>query len=159
MVFATKTKGAEICQAWGTNLTKTLKAGADNVDAFNDYKNLFDLSEPVYVVLQSESGDEVTFTISDDPQADATITWDEFRTSTTIDLKEQNYLKTEAQCLGVLGDRLILEAGRFNTDGEVYVETYSLLTLNDDGKIIMVEAFTDPQTSSLTSTVSDKQQK
>jgi ketosteroid isomerase-like protein len=33
---------------------------------------------------------------------------------------------------------------RFNKDGEVYAEAYSLLTFNGEGKIISVEAFSDP---------------
>jgi hypothetical protein len=52
-------------------------------------------------------------------------------------------------CLGVLGDHMILETGRFNKAGEIYVTAYSLLTLNEAGKIVGLEAFSDVQAASL----------
>ena len=104
-------------------------------------RSLFVADESVSVVLQNAEGAEVHFTIGD--QDDATMTWQEFQETSTQDLTAQNYLKTEGQCLGVLGDRMILETGRFNKDGEVYQEVFALVTLNEDGKITMLEAFSD----------------
>ena len=81
------------------------------------------------------------------------MTWQEFRDTSTQDLAAQNYLKTESECLGVLGDRMILETGRVNKDGEVYQEVFSLVTLNAKGKITMLEAFSDINAAALLASV------
>lgn len=127
------------------NLTKAI---ADrDVSCFRE---LFVKDEPVYIVMQTSEGDEAAFTVADDPEA-GTLSWADFLESAAKDLESQNYAKTEAQCLGILGDRMIMEAGRFNKDGVVYLESYSLVTLDEEGKITMFEAFTDPQASNLLS--------
>jgi len=77
------------------------------------------------------------------------MNWQEFQETTNVDLKAQSYLKTESECLGVLGDRMIMEAGRINQAGEVYQESFALVTLNSDGKIIMLESFSDANVASL----------
>ena len=141
-------KAKEIVDKWGPALTKAILDGD-----LSTFKELF-VSEPVAVVLQNGEGAEAEFTIGDGEEA--TLTWGEFHELTTKDLKEQNFLKSESQCLGVLGDRLIMEVGRFNKDGEVYAEAYSLLTFNEEGKIVSVEAFSDPDVGSLLSAVSSK---
>jgi ketosteroid isomerase-like protein len=141
-------KANEIADKWGPALTKAILDG--DLSAFKD---LF-VSEPVAVVLQNGEGAEAEFTIGDGEEA--TLTWGEFHELTTKDLKEQSFLKSESQCLGVLGDRMIMEVGRFNKDGEVYAEAYSLLTFNEEGKIVAVEAFSDPVVGSLMSAVSSK---
>jgi ketosteroid isomerase-like protein len=141
-------KGNEIAGKWGPALTKAILDGD-----LSTFKELF-VSEPVAVILQNGEGVEAEFTIGDGEEA--TLTWGEFHELTTKDLKEQRFLKSEAQCLGVLGDRMIMEIGRFNKDGEVYAEAYSLLTLNEEGKIVAVEAFSDPEVESLIAAVSSK---
>ena len=145
MTVATKQEGiTAIAAKWGPALTKAAKEGD-----MSDFRALF--APEVEVVLQNALGEESEFVIGDSEEC--VLSWEDFHELTTKDLKEQNYLKTESQCLGVLGRRLILETGRFNTEGEVYLESYSLITVDKDGKIVAVEAFTDPQTSSLMSAV------
>lgn len=77
------------------------------------------------------------------------MNWQEFQETTKIDLETQNYLKTESECLGVLGDRMIMETGRINQAGEVYQESFALVTVNSGGKIIMLESFSDANVASL----------
>lgn len=138
----------EIADQWGPALTKAVKES--DISAF---RSLF-APGPIMVVLQNAMGEEMEFTVGDD--GESTLTWDEFHKTTTKDLTEQDYQKTEAQCLGVLGSRMILEVGRFNTSGEVYVETYSLLTLDEENKVTCFESFSDPNMGGLMTAVGEK---
>lgn len=146
MVTAHKV-AADIADKWGPALTKSIKERD-----ISDFKALFASDEPVFVVLQNAEGNEAEFTIGDIDEA--SLTWDEYHELSIKDLTAQQYAKTEAQCLGVLGDRMILESDRFNTDGDVYMEAFSLLTLNEEGKIVAFEAFSDPQSAQLLASVS-----
>jgi uncharacterized protein YuzE len=92
-----------------------------------------------YVVLQSEDGGELEFSLGDDP--DCSMSWEQFAESSLKDLEQQKYDCTTTNCLGVLGNRMILETGRLNTDGELYMTATSLVEFNDDGKIIGFESF------------------
>ena len=56
-------------------------------------------------------------------------------------MEAQKYDCTTSNCLGVLGNRMILETGRMNTDGELYMMASSLVEFREDGKIIGLEAF------------------
>lgn len=59
------------------------------------------------------------------------------------DLEAQGYEETTSNCLGILGNRLILETGRINKAGELYLTATSLVEFNDDGKVVGFEAFTE----------------
>ena len=133
------------------DLVLTLYCLSNNVEPCLLPPSLFVADEPVSVILQNSEGAEVHFTVGD--VEDATMTWQEFRDTSTQDLAAQNYLKTESECLGVLGDRMILETGRVNKDGEVYQEVFSLVTLNANGKITMLEAFSDINAAALLASV------
>jgi hypothetical protein len=104
--------------------------------------------------LQNAKGQEVHVTIG--AQDDADMSWKEFHETTTKDLESQNFLKTESECLGVLGDRMMMQTGRLNKAGEVYMEAFLLLTLNDAGKITMLESFSNVNASSLMSAAMEK---
>jgi hypothetical protein len=153
---------SSIADQWGPALTKAI------VDKdISEFRSLFaDDEAGVVVVLQNAEGSEAVFTIvdskeeggeeeaaTDNPVLEGrvagSLTWEEFREASAVDLEKQSYAKTEALCLGVLGDRMMMEVGRFNTSGQIIVETYSLLTFNSEGKVTMVETFTDPQVSSV----------
>lgn len=135
---------AAVADKWGPALTKAIKEG----DA-EDFKALF-TDDLIEVVIQNAEGGESCFTIGDDNE-EATLEWKTFLEMSIAELKEQDYVKTESQCLGILGPRCILEMGRFNSKGEVYQESISLLTLDEKtGLIVAVEAFTDPGMSTLT---------
>jgi hypothetical protein len=153
-------QAASIADQWGPALTKAI------VDKdLSEFRGLFVEQGPVVVVLQNAEGSEAVFTIVDSKETEeeeaatdnpalegrvaGSLTWEEFREASAVDLEKQSYAKTEALCLGVLGDRMMMEVGRFNTSGEIIVETYSLLTFNAEGKVTMVETFTDPQVSSV----------
>ena len=147
-----KSIAAAIGQAYGVEMTKAIASGD-----ISGFRSLF-VDGPVLVVLQNAAGEEAEFTIADAPAAgegdDAaaagvTMTWDEFKDTAIKDLTEQDYDKTETQCLGTLGDRMIMETGRFNKSGQVYLETYQLISFNGDGKITAVELFSDPATTTL----------
>jgi len=138
-------KFPQVAASWGPALTKAVVGGD-----ISDFKSLFVESEPVTVVLQTAEGEEAVCSVGSDPE-ECLMTWEDFVELSSKDLAEQDYTKTEAQCLGVLGDRMIMETGRFNSKGEVYLEAYALVTLNGDGKIIMMEAFTDVQAPTLLS--------
>ena len=147
MTFA-KDKGEEIAAAWGPALTKGMNEG--DMTAF---KALFIDKEPIYTVLQDSVGNESETSIGEGGE----MSWETFQELSSKDLAEQNFAKIESQCLGVLGDRMILETGRFNKAGEVYLEAYSILTVNAEGKVTVVEAFADPQLSSLTEQAAKKE--
>jgi len=132
---------SDIAKKYGPYLTKAIKG-----DGIEELKNMF--VSPVRVVLQSSDGDEVLFTIGDDDNA--SMTWEEFHQITAKDLQEEDYEKTESDCLGVLGNRLIMEVARINTAGEVYLLAYNLVKFNDDGKITDFESFSDLKTATLT---------
>ena len=145
-----KQVATDIANKWGPALTKAIITGAD----LDDFQSLFVSDQPIVVVLQNAEGTESEFTIGDGE--DATMTWMDFHELTMADAKKQDFAKVECQCLGVLGDRMIMESGRFNAAGEVYLESYSLLTVNNEGKITAFEAFTDPQMSGLITAVENK---
>ncbi len=88
------------------------------------------------------------FTIGDDDNA--SMTWEEFQSIPNKDLEEQEYEKTESECLGVLGNRFIMEVARINKAGEAYLVAYNLVEFNDEGKIIEFESFSDLKVTSLT---------
>jgi hypothetical protein len=138
--MSAKAKGKEIADQWGPALTKGMLDG--DMTAF---KELFIQDEPIYTVLQDAEGHEIETSIGTGGE----LSWETFQELSSKDLKEQNFLKIEAQCLGVLGDRMLLETGRFNEAGEVYLEAYSLLTIDGNGKVTMVEAFVDTQMASV----------
>lgn len=112
---------------------------------------LFVTDEAVSVVIQNSEGEEMHFTVGD--QEDATLSWADFQTTVCKDLDEQKYAKSVSECLGVLGDRFIMEVGRINEAGEVYMEGFSLVTINAEGKIIMIEGFTDVNAEGLVQAV------
>ena len=120
----------EAALKWGPALTKGVKEGD-----ISDFVALFSTGL-VEVVIQGSDGHEACFTIADDNE-EATLDWKTFFEMSTAELKEQDYVKTESQCLGVLGPRCILEMGRFNSSGEVYAESIALLTMGrESGKIV-----------------------
>ena len=141
---------AQVAEKFGPAVTKAGKEGD-----ISDFKALF-TPGVVEVVLQGSNGKEACFTIADDIP-EATLDWTTFFDGVTAELKDQDYLKTETQCLGVLGPRCIMEQGRFNTQGEVYFETVSVLTLNPDGLIVAYEAFTDPMLKAMTDLAEPKE--
>ncbi|CAB9524942.1 expressed unknown protein [Seminavis robusta] len=122
---------------WGPAVTKAVKEGD-----ISDFKALF-APYLVEVVIQGGDGNEACFTISDENK-EATLDWKTFVDMATADLKEQDFLKTECQCIGLLGPRCIMEQGRFNNAKELYHENIAVLTFNDKGQIVAYEAFTDP---------------
>jgi hypothetical protein len=147
-----KSVAAALGTAYGVELTEAVASGD-----ISGFRALF-VDGPVLVVLQNASGQEAEFTIADAPaegeetdaSVAATMTWNDFRDMATKDLKDQDYAKTETQCLGTLGDRIIMESARFNTAGEVYLEAYQLISFDSlHGKITAVELFSDPAATTL----------
>lgn len=132
---------AAIAENYGPYLTKAMKG-----DGIEELKSMF--SSPVHVVLQNSEGDEMVFTIGDEDNA--SMTWLEFQQVSSQDLSQQDYLQTESECLGVLGNRLILEIARLNQAGEAYLAAYALVEFNDEGKITDFESFSDLKTTTLT---------
>ena len=135
----TSALAAEVVAKWGPTFTKAVKEGD-----ISEFKALF-TDGLVEVVVQGAGGREACFTIADDNE-EATLDWKTFFEMSTAQLKEKDYAKTESQCLGVLGPRAILEMGQFNSKGEIFKESISLLTLGQaSGKIVAFESFTDPE--------------
>lgn len=132
---------SEIAEKYGPYLTKAMKG-----EGIDDLQSLF--ASSVFVTLQDGKGDEILFSIGSDDNA--SMTWTEFQQTTAIDVVSQNYEKTESVCLGVLGNRLIMEVARVNTAGEVYLVAYNLVEFSEEGKIVEFESFSDLQTTSLT---------
>jgi hypothetical protein len=141
---------SQIAEKFGPAVTKCFKEGD-----ISDFRALF-TPGVVEVVLQGVNDKEACFTIADD-NPEATLDWKSFVDQATAELKDQDYLKTESQCLGVLGPRCIMEQGRFNTKGEVYFESVSVLTLSPDGLIVAYEAFTDPMMKTMTDLAMSKE--
>lgn len=104
------------------------------------------------VLPTAEDGSEISFTVGD--QEDALIPWEELQKVMASDMSAQGYARTESECVGVLGDRFMMQTARFNKAGEIYQESFSLLTLNADGKITMLESFSDVNAEGLMSTAS-----
>lgn len=124
---------ADIAAKWATHMTSAAKGGD-----LGPFKALF--ADQVYVILQNSEGDEVEFSIGVDPDV-ASMTWEQFAETAFNNLEEQKYECTKSACLGVLGNRMILETGRINTDGELYLSATSLVEFNSDGKVIGFESF------------------
>lgn len=122
----------KIADYWGPAVTKIIKD--------KDMAPLVSLCAPsVAVVLQTSTGDEATFTIG----GEGAIDWAEFADLTSKDMEEQDYKQTESASMGILGNRMILEAGRINSKDELYMNTCMVLTLDKSGKITKLEAFAD----------------
>ena len=130
-----------------SGLKITVPCCLSNVVLYLSPHSLFVTDEPLSAIVQNTEGAEVRFTIG--KQEGATMTWQEFHDTLSQDLAAQNYIKTESECMGVLGDRMILKTGRVNKEGELYHEVFSLLTLNEEGKITMLEAFSDLKAANL----------
>jgi hypothetical protein len=58
-------------------------------------------------------------------------------------LEVQQYDETTTNCLGVLGNRMILESGRINKSGELYLTATSVVEFNDEGKVVGFESFNE----------------
>ena len=132
---------ANIAEKYGPYLTKAMKG-----EGVEDLMSLF--ASPVEVVLQSSGGNEILLSIGNDDNA--SMTWEEFQEAASKDLAAQDFARTESVCLGVLGNRFILEVARFNTAGEIYLVAYSLMEINSEGKIVAYESFSDVKAASLT---------
>jgi hypothetical protein len=141
---------AQVAEKFGPAVTKAFKEGDSS-----DFRALF-TPGIVEVVLQGVNDKEACFTVADD-NPEATLDWKTFIDQASAELQDQDYLKTESQCLGVLGPRCIMEQGRFNTKGEVYLEMVAVLTLNVDGLIVAYEAFSEPLLKALTDNATTKE--
>mmetsp|Transcript_43440 Transcript_43440/g.105283 ORF Transcript_43440/g.105283 Transcript_43440/m.105283 type:complete len:151 (+) Transcript_43440:99-551(+) len=130
----------KIATEWAEKMTSAGKGGP-----IEPLKALF--SPVVYVVLQSSDGGEVEFTLGD--EGETTMTWDQFAESAFKDLEAQQYEETTSNCLGVLGNRLILETGRINKSGELYLTATSIVEFNDDGLIVGFESFNEVSDSTV----------
>jgi uncharacterized protein YuzE len=138
---------ARIAVDYAKHLTTAAKGGS-----LDPFKDLF--AETCYVVLQDAEGQEVEFTLGDGD--DCTMTWDQFTDAAFKDLEAQKYDCTTSNCLGVLGNRMIMETGRMNTDGELYLMATSLVEFREDGKVIGIEAFNAVDIDSVIEAVKEK---
>ncbi|KAL3912653.1 MAG: hypothetical protein SGARI_001045 [Bacillariaceae sp.] len=132
MAAENRNTAARIAVDYAKHLTTAAKGGS-----LEPFKELF--ADPCYVVLQDAEGQEVEFTLGE--TEGCSMTWEQFTEAAFKDLEVQKYDYTTSNCLGVLGNRMILEVGRTNTDGELYMMASSLVEFNNDGKIIGYEAF------------------
>jgi uncharacterized protein YuzE len=139
---------AHISANWGKFMTEAATTG--NLD---NLKSLFHERE-VYVVLQGGDGEETEFMIGTDPTI-CHMTWEEFGEHAFADLKTQDYKLTQSSMLGLLGNRMILEAGRINNQDECYMAATSLIEFDEEGKVIGFEAFCDINAESLTAAAQD----
>ena len=103
----------------------------------------------VYLIFDKE-GVETAVGVADELGEGVTMTWDTYQQLAAADFQKASYVKTEAECLGILGKRMILEVNRFNEAGEIYMTAVTLLTLNEEGLLVTCEAFGDPQIESVT---------
>jgi hypothetical protein len=101
---------AEIAKGWAKNMTTAANGGP-----LDPLKDMF--GDVCYIVLQNSDGKEVEFTLGDG--SECTMAWDQFTDAAFRDLETQRYSSTTSNCLGVLGNRMILETGRLNKDGEL----------------------------------------
>ena len=132
-----------VADAWGPAISKSTNEGDPS-----GIKAL--CADVVEVVLQSNK-EPICVTVGDLEGGEnaATFSWSELLGLTTKDMAAQNYKSTESACLGVLGNRMILESGRINKEDEMYMNVVSLVTLNNDGKITRFEAFADSASPAL----------
>ena len=141
---------ADVANKWGPALTKAARDG-DTAD----YRALF-VAGLTEIVVQNSEGGESCFTIEDN-NPEATMDWKTFFDTSIAELKGQDYEKTASQCLGVLGPRCIMEAGRFNSKGEIYSEAMVVLTLEEEtGLVCAVEVFSDANLETITSLAKPK---
>ena len=133
MSTAKNTKiSAQIAVDYAKHLTAAAKGGS-----LEPFKALF--ADTCYVVLQDSEGQEVEFSLGEGD--DCNMTWDQFIEAAFKDLEAQKYDYTTSDCLGVLGNRMILETGRMNTDGELYMMASALVEFREDGKVVGWESF------------------
>jgi uncharacterized protein YuzE len=137
----------DIATNWAKNMTTAATGGP-----LDPLKGMF--ADVCYIVLQNGEGEEVEFTLGD--SADCTMTWDQFTEVAFKDLEAQQYDCTTSNCLGVLGNRMILETGRLNKDGELYMTATSLLEFDDEGKVIGFESFNDVDVDGAVKAAADK---
>lgn len=141
---------AEIAKAYAINVTS-----AGNGGPLDPLKDMF--GEVCYIILQNADGQEVEFTLGD--TSDCTMSWDQFTDAAFKDLEAQGYASTTSNCLGVLGNRMILETGRLNKDGELYTTATALLEFNGEGKVIGFESFNAVDIDGVVQAVTEKSEK
>mmetsp|Transcript_38839 Transcript_38839/g.57755 ORF Transcript_38839/g.57755 Transcript_38839/m.57755 type:complete len:152 (-) Transcript_38839:82-537(-) len=130
-----------IAEKWGPAVTKLAKG-----EGMDDFKALCAPGIIPWVIPKGES--TAVLTVGDEPstpEVPVTMTWSLFQESVQKDMVSANYAHSEAACMGVLGNRIILEIGRYNKDDELYMNAVSVLTVNPDGLIEKVESFGDPK--------------
>ncbi|KAG7371318.1 hypothetical protein IV203_019888 [Nitzschia inconspicua] len=132
---------------WAKNMTIAANGGP-----LESLKSMF--ADVCYIVLQNSEGREVEFTLGD--SVDCTMTWDQFTKFAFADLESQNYDCTTSSCLGVLGNKMILETGRLNKDGELYMVATSLLEFDEDGNVMGFESFNPLDIDGAVEAVTDK---
>jgi hypothetical protein len=117
-------------------------------EGVEDFKALWVPGIVPFVI--NKDGEEAILAIGEEGDEPITMTWDVFGQLIRGDFESAEYAKTEAECLGILGNRMLLEVNRFNKQDEVYMNAVSVLTLNKEGLIERIEAFGDPQVDSVT---------
>lgn len=116
----------------------------------DDFKALWAPGIVPFVI--DKDGTEAILAIGEEGSEEPiTLTWEVFQELIQKDMVAAEYAKTEAECLGVLGNRMLLEVNRYNKEDELYMNAVSLLTLDADGLVVQCEAFGDPQVESVTS--------
>jgi uncharacterized protein YuzE len=139
---------ADIAVAYAKNMTTAANGGS-----LEPLKAMF--GDVCYIGLQNAEGQEVEFTLGENKD-DCTMTWDEFTEAAFADLEAQNYDCTTSNCLGVLGNRMILETGRLNKEGSLYMTATSLVEFNEEGKVIGFESFNAVDIDGTIKAVSEK---
>eukprot|EP00545_Synedropsis_sp_CCMP1620_P012898 CAMPEP_0119011978 /NCGR_PEP_ID=MMETSP1176-20130426/6002_1 /TAXON_ID=265551 /ORGANISM="Synedropsis recta cf, Strain CCMP1620" /LENGTH=150 /DNA_ID=CAMNT_0006964867 /DNA_START=74 /DNA_END=526 /DNA_ORIENTATION=+ len=138
-------KADEIAAKWGPALTKFAKGEGEE-----DFKSMW-VKDIIPFVIDKD-GTEATIAIGEEGDEPITMTWSVFQELLAKEHSSADFSKTEAECLGVLGNRMILEVSRFNNNDEVYMNAVSILTLTEDGLIAKTEAFGDQEAESITDT-------
>jgi hypothetical protein len=113
----------------------------------SDFKAMW--APGIIPVVVDKDGAEAIIAVGDEGDEPITMTWSVFQQLLSADFAIAEFSKMEAECLGVLGNRMILEVSRINTSDEVYMTAVSILTLTEDGLIAKTEAFSDPQVAFL----------
>jgi hypothetical protein len=133
----------KLADAWGPAITKLSKE--------EDASALKALCADVVEIILPTYQEAISVTVGDEEEGDnaSTFTWNELLGLLNKDIGVHDYQRTESACLGVLGNRMILEAGRINSKDEMYMNVVSLITMNDDGKLIRFEAFADSASPAL----------
>lgn len=108
----------------------------------DDFKDIF--TKNLELIVNGKDGKSTILRIGEESATGVDMTWDVLYNNGKEKIEQEKYEETECDCLAVLGDRIIMQACRYNQSGELYMKAYSVCHLTHAGKVSRLESFSDP---------------